>query len=87
MLNLNPNRKFRNPGFLPGNSEIQDSWQETQGFLRSQMQGLRLWCKNGFVCYLVYLGFAKLKKTRWLFLIHDIRRILKQVQDLLILQL
>ena len=32
-------RKSRNPGFLPGNSGIQDSWQEIQDFPGSQTLG------------------------------------------------
>ena len=41
-----PTRKLKKLGFLPGNSGIQDSWQEFQDFPGSQMLGSNLKSKN-----------------------------------------
>ena len=42
MLNLDPARKLRNPGFPPGNSGVQDSRQENPFFPGSQTLSIHI---------------------------------------------
>ena len=38
MLNLDPNRKLKNTGFLPRNLGVQDSWQEVLGKISQEVK-------------------------------------------------
>ena len=61
MLNLDHNRKFRNPGFQPGNSGIQDSYQEIQesripGRKFKIFQEVKRWVSNWYLSTMPMTG-------------------------------